>query len=614
MSRNIRIKFPSTPVKASKRRGSDSSSLNLSSDDGYSALDEISDSEDDDEDVYAAEEEHIIKNTLRRKPAVAASSPRPVPTDDDDDDADEEDEDEDDEDDDEDEGGVEAEDAAEEDDDENDTDHTASWDGILSDVNEHPDSQTPAADSVFDQDMPAERHVRFLGVPDSDSDSTDSDTTNDIEDFFPDIFVSQDALDSKFRREIEQDPDDSSNSGSFWDYSNAYGFPGESDLDDAFAPTSQDATPIATPMPSLPPTEVSTPVPSPSPTVQELDGYETDGDTTEEDVPEPPVRRKQVRRGQAPDDSGSETDKPIKFRRGQPRIGRFNLDSSEKKPICVVNPISRKMMIFTPQKLRRLDLAPESFNFDFFTNPGMTQSSPILSNSASLMMGAMFSSNTFGDFMNTQAIGPAEAFFSIPSDAMTADNSDDSEADDDEDEEERNLKLEDFITFEDHSSGEEDQDKDEASNWIDDANGSVTSTPRRPSTAASTRSDVGMGLHPLLNHFGNNSNAVGAFRRNQLNQQLIFSDKATQESLAFSSPYYHGTLKGIKSGSLETVTAPITPVRRRKRSNVGVFSAANDLTRSPLESMSQKRKASAGIGESHHKRHRSISDVKALHL
>lgn len=276
-------------------------------------------------------------------------------------------------------------------------------------------------------------------------------------------------------------------------------------------------------------------------------------------------------------------------------------------------------MIFTPQRLRRLDLSPESFNLDFFTNAATTQSSPILSNSASLMMGAMFSSNTFGDFMNTQAIGPAEAFFSFASEAVTGDDSDDSELFDKEDEEERNLKLEDFITFEEHTSEDEYQDQaDTPTAWDEEINGELTSTPvRRPSTAASAQSDVNMELHPLLSHFDNNSDIVGAFRRNQVNQQLIFSDKATQESLAFSSPYYHGTLKGVKNGSLETVTTPITPVRRHKK--VNMTHGANDFTRSPLEIMSQKRKASSGLGESSsqsnsHKRHRSISDVRALHL
>ncbi|MDA4132406.1 MAG: hypothetical protein OK454_04680, partial [Thaumarchaeota archaeon] len=161
-----------------------------------------------------------------------------------------------------------------------------------------------------------------------------------------------------------------------------------------------------------------------------------DGDTTEEDIPEPLIRRKQHHRVQPVDESDSDTDRRVRFRRGKPRVGRFNLDSSGTKPVAVMNPISRKMMIFTPQRLRRLDLSPESFNLQYFNGADAVQSSPIMSNSASLMMSAMFSSNTFGDFMNTQPVGPAEAFFSMTSDAVTGEESDDFDGTPEEDEDE----------------------------------------------------------------------------------------------------------------------------------------------------------------------------------
>lgn len=349
-----------------------------------------------------------------------------------------------------------------------------------------------------------------------------------------------------------------------------------------------------------------------------------DGDTTEEDVPDPPIRRKQpVRRVQTVEvSSDSDTEKPAKpRRRGKPRVGRFDLDSSGTKPIAVVNPISRKMMIFTPQRLRRLDLSPESFNLDLFNNPSMLQASPILSNSGTLMFGAMFSSNTFGDFMNTQPIGPAEAFFSATSDAFADDS--DSEMDaSEEDDAEKNLKIEDFVTFEETSSGDEgeadgDGDGDgegeaRGSNaWEDDTNDGAMSTPgRRPSTAASAVSDANADVHPLFAHFDSNSDAVGAFRRNQVNQQLILSDKATKESLLFSNAYSMGTIRGVRSDSLSNVAAPLTPARRRKNT-MDIYS---NLQSSPLESISQKRKASSSTAEASHKRHRSISDVQSLQI
>ncbi|KAK0714762.1 hypothetical protein B0H67DRAFT_489153 [Lasiosphaeris hirsuta] len=592
MSRNIRQKYQRPPARAPKRRDSDSSSsLNLSDDDGYSAVEDVSDSDDDDDEhVFAAEEKHIISNALRKRSPVPS---RPVEPQDEDEDADEEDDDDND-------------DEADDDDlpEAEIPDDGGSWEGILSDHSN--DTVEASINFIFDQDVAnIERHVRFTGVPESDSDSTTSETSEDQNGFFPDIFVDQSSLDPGFRREVEKDTD-SSNSGSFWDFnSGSQEFVASESEGEADEP--EDMTPTATPMASAAPTAVSSPVASSE--LQELDGYETDGDTTEEDVPEPPIRRKQVRRvvhtGMSSD---SDTEKPTPFRRGKPRVGRFNLDSTDRKPIAVLNPTTRKMMIFTPQRMSRLDLSPESFNIDFSAQD-LSNCSPILSNPGYVMMGAMFSSNTFGDFMNTQPFGPAEAFFPLANDYSMGpldEYSEDSEfAAEAPDEGEGKLKLEDFITFHQESS---DEDEEEAGEW----NGDLTSSPSRPRTAASGTSaatDSSMDLHPLLSHFDNNSDAVGAFRRNQINQQLIFSDKASQESLAFSGPYYHGTLRGIKTGSMETVTTPITPARRHKRNNTAGMHGFD-----PQGSPPPKRKASGLLSESVHKKHRSISDIDILQI
>jgi hypothetical protein len=266
------------------------------------------------------------------------------------------------------------------------------------------------------------------------------------------------------------------------------------------------------------------------------------------------------------------------------------------------------MMIFTPQKSRRLDLSPESSRF-LDMSPSLDMP-PMLSNPGLVMMGAMLSSNTFGDFLNSQPIGPTEAFFPLTTDAILGFDSDDSGEDQDAGEDD--LQIDDFITFHQESSDEEEEEEDPA--WSTD----VASTPIRPTTsasAASAASDASMAdVHPLLRHFDNNSGAVGAFRRNQIDQQLILSDKATQDSLAFSGPYYHGTLRGIKSGSMDTVTTPITPVRRQKRNSTASISGFPDLNSSPLSQVSQKRKASAGLGNMMHKKQRSISEVEALHI
>jgi hypothetical protein len=287
------------------------------------------------------------------------------------------------------------------------------------------------------------------------------------------------------------------------------------------------------------------------------------------------------------DVSDSEADSPVKAERGQPRLGRYNLDRSDKKPIAVLNPVTGKMMIFTPHRRHQLELSPEQFNFPWTTEG---PESPIMSNSANLMLSAMFSSNTFGDFFNTaQVMGPAEAFFPFPSEANTADESSTAPSlqDEEEEDEELNLDLNDFIAWEENdSSGEEDG----GDNW------DPTSTPGRPSTANSEKEVLGH-LRP---------ENVGAFRRNQINQQLILSNQATQDSLAFSGPYNYTALKGLKSDRFDTAAIPLTPARRHKRQ-------MSDATRSPLDKVSAKRKAPSEADNSH-KRHRSISDVNYLQI
>lgn len=280
--------------------------------------------------------------------------------------------------------------------------------------------------------------------------------------------------------------------------------------------------------------------------------------------------------------SDSDVESPVKPQRGQPRVGRFNLDRSDKKPIAVLNPLTRKMMIFTPHRRRQLDLSPEQFNLPWLMDE---QPSPLLSNSANMMLSAMFSSNTFGDFVNAQTMGPAEAFFPFPSEGNTADES--STGPSEEDEAEKKLDINDFITWDTgDSSGEEGA----AGDW------EPSSTPVRPTTG-SRELDI-------LSHL--NSETVGAFRRNQINQQLILSNQATQDSLAFSGPYNYTALKGLKSDRFDTAGLPLTPIRRQRK-NLG------DIARSPLESASAKRKAPGDAGGGH-KRHRSISDVNMLRI
>lgn len=263
MSRNVRQKLPSSSVKVSKRRPSDSSSFDLSDEDGYSAVEDISDSEDDDEDdVKAAEEENI----LTEGSALPSAAPRPQPVDEDaedeDDNDDDYDDDENDDDDDEDEDAL----------GDADADENASWAGIVSEVDGSQVSDLFQGHDAFAPDAAVERHVHF-DVPSSDSDSTD--TEDDHADLFPDIFVSQSSLDPAFRREIEHDADESSGSGSFWDFNGHHDSRQDSDAEEIVRRLSDEDTPTATPRPAQ---TTATPA-SFMPTFEEnleLDGYESE--------------------------------------------------------------------------------------------------------------------------------------------------------------------------------------------------------------------------------------------------------------------------------------------------------------------------------------------------
>ncbi|KAI0489495.1 hypothetical protein F4859DRAFT_153120 [Xylaria cf. heliscus] len=569
----IRLKIPVTPVKTKSRRDSDSlSSLDLSDESGYSGVEDITGSDDDEEDVEAAEEEHILSDELQH---VTRSSPRPDPEDEEDDDDDEE--------------ALGDDEGCDYEGDDDDAEDNTSWDGLPSEP-----EQVEMEDLANMQVPTVQRRVRF-DVPDSDDDDdteTDEDTAYG---FFPDLFVDKSKLDPSFRLEVDHNSDDDSDA--YWDHygsSNTIGtvFEEESSDFEALmnAVEEDDTTPVATPMTQNDmSTALSTPIASPEKDEVSLDGYQTDGDTTDEEEPVPrPIRRKS-RRDLAEEASDTSDVEIIKGRRGQPRVGRFSLDKSSKKPIAMVNPRTGKLMIFTTHRglKKGLDLSPEQFKFPFFDQ---TQSSPILGNPGNIMMSGMISSNTFGDFMNTHAVGPAEAWYAQVPDSSGYGESSGSEGQA-VDEEEKNLRLEDFIEIDDDSDSSDDQEIEK------DDGDEILCTPGRPTTSSSD-------VTSLLDHFEHNSNLVGAFRRDQAHHRLITRSKATHDSLAFSGPYFEGTLRGIKDGRIATANVPISPLRRRKK--------MPEFTSSPLSS-STKRKAPSDHRMGH-KKQRSLPDFRPLKL
>jgi hypothetical protein len=336
-----------------------------------------------------------------------------------------------------------------------------------------------------------------------------------------------------------------------------------------------------------------------------------DGDTTEDDEPEPTPSHSRRRRS-----SGGDSDfsghKIVRFRRGTPRTGRFHLDSSDKKPVAMVHPVSGKMLIFTPQRLRQLDLSPETFDLQFFGN-NSSLASPIFSNSANLMMSAMFAPPLFGNETSAPPVGPIHAFFPFASSGTAIDDSDESDADAEEDEAEKNIDIDDFLISSDGDDEEADPSSDHDAPSASDID--LTTTPTnlsRPNTAVSDASMTD--AHPLLDHFEKTSrDVVGAFRKNQADHQLVYGGKISREALGFSNGFQEGTLRGIKPGSIDTALTPVAPLRRGKRSSFGAFNAERmAMAMSSPGTPSQKRKASDGPGNSLHKRHRSISDVEMI--
>lgn len=221
---------------------------------------------------------------------------------------------------------------------------------------------------------------------------------------------------------------------------------------------------------------------------------------------------------------------------------------------------------------------------------GMEQMSPMISNSANLMMSAMY---TPMDNLGGNALGPPEAFYpfvSIASNGNITQDCPSSSFDEDDVDDDDLWNIGDLIDFGDDTSDEEvNNDDDEDS--CDSATGCVPSTPARPSTANSEDH-----AQSLFNHL--NSGIVGAFRRNQNRHQLLSRNTASRESLAFSGRYGQGAIRGIKGGRLAAANTPITPLRKTK-----AIKADPVISPSPADGEKKRKFSGDGYG---HKRIRSL--------
>lgn len=555
---------PTTAIKIGKkgrRRSStvsvstfDFSSSLSSADDNYSAVDDISDDEDDDEEDVTAVEERAMVGETTSSPGATRSlfDDDGSDNDGDDDDSDDEDEEEAEEEDEDDEGGAGLIPSSDE-----------SWEGLS--PTQHEEIQQEEEEPKW----PIRKKSVHWASEEEDS-SDDNDGAN--EDFFPDIFVLQSELDRNFRRRIE----DEENSGS--DYTDLDYHEYEEVMFQKIA--DRHATP-RTPQQELQPAFEPTTCETIPESEEFIEGYNynDDGSTTEEEDFEVRPRAGAAALRDHSDDDTSDDEQPARRSKGEPLSSRFNLQKYRKKPIALYNHETKRMMIFTPDRHHELGQIPH--------NPFLQ---PMLPESP-LELNMDFTQYPLDLGNNATANGDLQLFgqlFPMPvSEQESETNAMDGQASSDLDldgQEGDGFAFESYINLSEDSSDEE-------------GDGQDATTPSRPVTAHSDAN---------LSHI--NSRNVGAFRQHQANAQLMGTG-ATHDSIAFSGPLNSTTIRGIKSDRFDTAAAPLTPARRHKRQS-------SDMMRSPLDAVSQKRKAS-GETESFnsHKKQKSISsDVAGLQL
>ncbi len=282
------------------------------------------------------------------------------------------------------------------------------------------------------------------------------------------------------------------------------------------------------------------------------------------------------------------------YRRNGPRLGSWVTDAS--KPFAVLDSRGKKLVMFKARINRQ-----DSMNSSTHPTPrpymeeddhdlgDMTQMSPMISNSANMMMSAMY---TPMDGLDGQALGPPEAFYPFVSVGANGNITKDvgsSSFDEDDVDDDDLWNIGDLIDFGDETGIEDEQaPADEEGDSCD----SQTNGASRPTTANSDDHN-----HSLLNHL--NSGIVGAFRRNQTRHQLLSRNSTSRDSLAFGGRYGTGAIRGIKGGRLAAANTPITPMRKTK-------AKIADPVVSPTPADGKKRKFVAESAPNAHKRNRSL--------
>lgn len=410
-----------------------------------------------------------------------------------------------------------------------------------------------ALEGFGDTDMPTEavetpvqRRVHFEDSDPSDSDQTPTGSTDDE---LPADFLQQDSLDPTLRRMIENDYGTWSNhKPCFDDIFGELDFSPAANIYHAESDAVSDGS----------------------------SGYETDdGETTDEDLPPPAtishprsiLRRDSTASLASPGDVNQRSVGP---RRRGPIMGTFIADPS--KPVALVDCTGKHLVIIPAYASSRHDWLEPATNSlcgtannsscaatmhlvdesdtDALVSPTGPDQSPMLSSSANLMMTALGNDSASGG----QVLGPPEAFY--PSRAFMVDSS----FEEDEDDDEAMLNVDDFINFGNVSSDEE---TEKAFDGDLTTSPMVTSTIQGLGTPTPTRSSElhqGNSAERFLNHL--DKGIVTAFRRNYNRYQTLIRLPQHREFMPANAPsrttsvFRHSRYAGSR-----------TPTRKRKASN-----------------------------------------------
>ncbi|KAF2843713.1 hypothetical protein M501DRAFT_1013051 [Patellaria atrata CBS 101060] len=399
------------------------------------------------------------------------------------------------------------------------------------------------------------------------SDSSSSTSSGADSALFPDLFLQQDQLDPSFRYMIENEMD--------LDIGNTTASDGEWELNGDASNVSHG---IRTESEGSGDSEAGS------------SGYETDdGETTDEDLPPPAtVHRPSALLQRQPSVNLGEKSSPKPFKRSKPQppkrkgpvMGQWTVDPN--KAYALIDSSGKKLILYAPRNTTKESVYwNESSGSSTVNNSPRTPYRPLTTEDSDLgdiashqftmapdlMLGGFFGTGSGpGSLLAGQVIGPEEAFypfinidtngFIVPSEESYDDE------DDDEDNFDEDLDIQNFIDFGDGNS-----DSDDMEVLASPATSTATqivSTPVKPVDKTPAAK--------ILEHLDRSN--VTAFRSNQHRSRKL-------ASLPQHPSHRRASMRPVRlGGSVET---PITPVRRRKSSNV-------DLHSSPLATKPLSRK------------------------